>query len=78
MNQLTQIVQDINNDLKEIRQMLADRSKELERREKFDEEISRQIREILNKREYEHRHTRIKPDDSRLRAGRIHAGSESL
>ena len=50
MNQLTQIVQDINNDLKEIRQMLADRSKELERREKFDEEISRQIREIYESR----------------------------
>ncbi len=50
MNELTQIVQDINNDLKEIKQMLTERNKELERRKKFDEEISRQIREIYESR----------------------------
>lgn len=55
MKDLHQTVQDINNDLKELSRMLEERNRELDRRARFDEELSKEIQSILNRRKNEYR-----------------------
>ena len=57
--------------------LLTARSREHDRRARIDEELGKEIEE-LKRRYNEHRHTRPEPDDSRLRAGRLHAGGEGI
>ena len=59
------LIREINDSLKEINDLLAARSRELDRRAKFDKEISEEIQKLLKRsNEYKHRHTRTEPDDS--------------
>ena len=50
MKELQKTIENINKEFADINAMLAARSWELDRREKFDKEISRQIHEILKSR----------------------------
>ena len=57
------MIKQITEDLKGINGLLKERSRELDRRARFDEELGKEIEEL--KRRYdEHRHTRTEPDDS--------------
>lgn len=50
MKELQKTIENINKEFADINAILAARSRELDRREKFDKEISRQIQEILKSR----------------------------
>lgn len=53
MNELKELINDICKDLQECSALLAERSKELERREAFDREFDReleQLKESINNR----------------------------
>jgi len=57
------MIKQITEDLKEIKGLLEERSRELDRRARFDEELGKEIEEL--KRRYNgNRHTRTEPDDS--------------
>lgn len=47
MKELQETIDDINDDFADINAILAARSRELDRREAFDKEISEQIQSIL-------------------------------
>ena len=49
MNELKEIIEDISKTMSEFSELLEKRNAELERRAKFDEELSNQIQEILGK-----------------------------
>ena len=49
MNELKEIIEDISQTMSEFSDLLEKRNTELERRAKFDEELSKQIQEILSK-----------------------------
>ena len=77
MNELQETIRKICKDMADISALLAARSRELDRRESFDEEFKNEIYE-LKRRYNEYRHTRPEPNDSRLCAGRLHAGCQGL
>ena len=63
MNELQETIRKICKDMADINALLAARSRELDRRERFNDELKRDINE-LKLRYNEHRHTRTEPDDS--------------
>ena len=63
MNELQEMIKRIYEDMAAINTLLAERSRELDRRAKFDEEVGKEI-EGLKRRYNEYRHTRTEPDDS--------------
>ena len=63
MNELQETIRKILDELSDISGILAARSRELDRRGRFDEELGKEIEE-LKQRNNEYRHTRIEPDDS--------------
>ena len=49
MNELKEIIEDISKTMSEFSDLLEKRNVELERRAKFDEELSKQIQSLLGK-----------------------------
>lgn len=49
MNELKEIVEDISKTMSEFSSLLEKRNAELERRAKFDENLSKQIQSLLSK-----------------------------
>ena len=51
MNELKKLIDEICADFQDVNALLAARSRELDRREAFNEELGRQIKEIKESRE---------------------------
>ena len=49
MNELKEIIENISKTMSEVSDLLEKRSAELERRAKFDEELSKQIQDLLDR-----------------------------
>lgn len=49
MNELKEIIENISKTMSEFSDLLEKRSAELERRAKFDEELSKQIQDLLDR-----------------------------